>query len=672
MCGLAGFTGEACGSGNPEMLLSSMARAIAHRGPDGQGVFSAPGIGLAHVRLSIVGLADGQQPMTSADGRFTIVFNGEIFNYVELRDELKARGIVFRTGSDTEVLLQLYATYGEACLSRLNGDFAFAIWDARERRLMLARDRMGVRPLFYAEHKGALYFASEVKALLQVPGIEAELDPVALDQIFTLWAPIPPRTAFKNIFELEPGHLMIARNGRTEIRPYWSLDFPDADDHAEADRATKEEELRALLTDATRLRMRADVPVGAYLSGGLDSSLIAALAAPMAPNGLNTFSVTFDDAEHDESAFQMAVARALGTHHRAVACGPGDIAGNFPDVIRFTERPVLRTAPAPLYRLSGLVRDAGMKVVLTGEGADEVFAGYDIFREAHVRRFCARRPGSKIRPHLFRKLYPYLPGLKQQSADYLAAFFGAGNDAADDPLFSHRPRFRSTAAAKIFYSDDLRSTLGAYDAAEELASRLPENFGRWHPLHQAQYLETRFLLPGYILSSQGDRMAMAHGIEGRFPFLDHRLVEFASRLPPGMKLKGLEEKHVLRRVAKDVLPDIIAKRPKQPYRAPDSRSFAGSGEQAYVSELLSEEAITGAGLFNARAVAKLHQKCRAQPVSGFRDNAAFVGILSTQLWLRSFESRQTAEVRNAAAAAGAHRVMAGSRQTSMAIGTPAE
>ncbi|KAB1088166.1 asparagine synthase (glutamine-hydrolyzing) [Neorhizobium galegae] len=636
MCGFAGFVGEAYGSGNPEALLSSMAHVIAHRGPDGQGIFTAPGLGLAHVRLSIVGLSDGQQPMTDADGRFTIVFNGEIFNYVELRDELKARGLAFRTGSDTEVLLQLYATYGEACLSRLNGDYAFAIWDHHERRLMLARDRMGVRPLFYTEHRGSLYFASEIKALLQVPGIEAELDPIALDQIFTLWTPIPPRTAFKGIFELEPGHLMIARNGRTETRPYWTLDFPDAGDQTEVDQSVREEELRALLADATRLRMRADVPVGAYLSGGLDSSLIAALAAPMAPNGLNTFSVTFDDAEHDESAFQRQVAEALGTRHHAVASGSTDIAASFPDVIRFTERPVLRTAPAPLYRLSGLVRDAGMKVVLTGEGADEVFAGYDIFREARVRRFCARQPGSKMRPHLFRKLYPYLPGLKQQSAEYLAAFFGAGNDAADDPLFSHRPRFRSTAAAKIFYSDDLRATLGTYDAAEELASRLPENFGRWHPLHQAQYLESRFLLPGYILSSQGDRMAMAHGIEGRFPFLDHRLVEFASRLAPGMKLKGLDEKHILRRVAKGLLPDVISKRPKQPYRAPDSRSFIGNNAQAYVGEMLGEQAIAASGLFNPKAVAKLHQKCRLAPVSGFRDNAAFVGILSTQLWLKGF------------------------------------
>ena len=643
MCGFAGYAGEGFGAERAPQLLSAMGQAIAHRGPDGHGIWTAPGIGLSHVRLSIVGLVDGQQPMTSADGRFTIAFNGEIFNYVELRDELKARGAIFRTGSDTEVLLQLYAFDGERCLERLNGDFAFAIWDAAERRLMLARDRMGVRPLFYAEHKGTLYFASEVKALLTVPGIEAELDPVALDQIFTLWAPIAPRTAFRDISELEPGQLLIREGGRNRLRSYWSLDYPDAGEHglnAEIDRS---EELHALLTDAVRLRMRADVPVGSYLSGGLDSSLITALAAPMAPGGLNTFSVTFDSAEHDESSFQREVATALGTRHRSVTSSPHAIAAAFPEIVRFTERPILRTAPAPLYTLSGLVRDNGMKVVLTGEGADEIFAGYDIFREAKVRRFCARQPGSKMRPHLFRKLYPYLPGLKQQSAEYLAAFFNVSGTDPSDPLFSHRPRMKSTAAAKIFYSADLSQRIGDYDAAEDLAARLPERFSRWHPLHQAQYLETRHLLPGYILSSQGDRMAMAHGIEGRFPFLDHRLVEFAAGLSPDAKLRGLREKHILREAAQGLLPKSVTERQKQPYRAPDSRSFTGPGtdEQPYIAEMLSERTLAASGLFDPMAVSKLHAKCRKQDVAGFRDNAAFVGIISTQLWVDHFAKNQT-------------------------------
>ncbi|MCZ4090876.1 asparagine synthase (glutamine-hydrolyzing) [Sinorhizobium psoraleae] len=634
MCGFGGYFGSVP---DGRALLEKMTAAIAHRGPDEEGVFTAPQAGLGHVRLSIVGLGDGQQPMSDATGELTIAFNGEIFNYVELRDELRAKGRRFRTSSDTEVILHLYEEMGEDCVSRLNGDFAFALWDNRRRRMMLARDRMGVRPLFYTMQGGTLYFASEVKALLQVPGLFAEIDPIALDQIFTLWAPIAPRTPFRDIWELEPATLMIADERGVATRAYWRLEFPDRDSpprHTHEGQAA--EELRALLTDATRIRMRADVPVGSYLSGGLDSSIVSALAAGMAPQGLRTFSVTFDSAEHDESAFQNEMAAALGTDHRAVACRAGDIARVFPDVIRFAERPVLRTAPAPLYQLSGLVRDSGLKVVLTGEGADEVFAGYDIFKESRVRRFCGRQPGSRMRPHLFRKLYPYLPGLKQQSPEYLAAFFGAGDDPLDDPLFSHRPRLKGTAATKMFFSGDLRAKLAGYDAADELVGRLPEAFGRWHPLHQAQYLESRFLLPGYILSSQGDRMAMAHGVEGRFPFLDHRLVEFAAGLPPEMKLKGLVEKHILREATRDLLPASIGKRTKQPYRAPDSHSFSGPGELDYVRTAMSEEAIAAGGLFNAKAVAKLCEKCRARPASGFRDNAAFVGILSTQLWLQTF------------------------------------
>lgn len=638
MCGFGGYFGSVQ---DAEALLALMIDAIAHRGPDEQGKFVTPRAGLGHARLSVVGLSDGQQPMSDETGNLTIAFNGEIFNYIELREGLIAKGRRFRTSSDTEVILHLYDEMGVDCLSLLNGDFAFAIWDNRQQRMVLARDRMGVRPLFYTSKDGVLYFASEIKALLKVPGVSAEIDPIALDQIFTLWAPIAPRTAFRDIHELEPASVMIATQGQLTVKRYWHLDYPHRDEPAEiTNEDDAAEALQALLTDAVRLRMRADVPVGSYLSGGLDSSLVSALAVGMTPHKLRTFSVTFDSAEHDESAFQNEMASALGTDHRSVACRAGDIAAVFPDVIRFAERPIIRTAPAPLYKLSGLVRQAGLKVVLTGEGADEVFAGYDVFKEARVRRFCGRQPASRIRPLLFSRLYPYLPGLQQQSVEYLAAFFGTGSAALDDPLFSHRPRFKTTAAAKIFFSGDLRATLKGYDAAEELVSRLPEAFSLWHPLHQAQYLESRFLLPGYILSSQGDRMAMAHGIEGRFPFLDHRLVEFATRLPPEMKLKGLVEKHILRKAAGQLLPTAIRDRGKQPYRAPEASSFVGAGELDYVREAMSEASIAAGGLFNAKAVANLHDKCRKQSASGFRDNAAFVGILSTQLWQKSFAGQK--------------------------------
>jgi asparagine synthase (glutamine-hydrolysing) len=642
MCGFIGYFGQGVRAEDSEALLGCMIRAIAHRGPDERGRFVEPGVGLGHARLTIVGLSDGQQPMSLPERGLTIVFNGEIFNYVELRDALKARGRVFRTSSDTEVILHLYDEMGEDCVSQLNGDFAFALWDAPRRRMVFARDRMGVRPLYYTLAKGTLYFASEAKALLEVPGVSAELDPVALDQIFTLWAPIAPRTPFRDIFELEPAQLMIADDRGVTRRAYWSLDFPERDaEPAFRDEASAAEEVRALLTDATRIRMRADVPVGAYLSGGLDSSIVSALAAGMVPDKLHTFSIAFVSKEHDESLFQAEMAVALGTKHRTITCGDNDIARVFPDVVRSTERPIIRTAPAPLFLLSRLVRDQGMKVVLTGEGADEVFAGYDLFKEARVRRFCARQPQSRFRAHLFRRLYPYLPGVQQQSAEYLAAFFGAGSDPLDDLLYSHRPRFRGTAATKLFFSSDLRARLANYDAAAEIVETLPAVFRRWHPLHQAQYLESRFLLPGYILSSQGDRVAMAHGVEGRFPFLDHRLVEFASRLPPEMKLKGLVEKHILREATKGLLPASISGRTKQPYRAPDSRAFVGRGEPDYVRDALGERAVAASGLFNPVMVRKLVEKCRAKPVGGFRDNAAFVGILSTQLWVDQFTNRHS-------------------------------
>lgn len=644
MCGIAGYFGRGVPPDGANALLRQMGAALSHRGPDADGIHADGPVGLAHTRLSIVGLADGQQPMRSADGASVLCYNGEIFNYVELRDELTARGHRFRTHSDTEVILHLYEEKGPQFLDDLNGDFAFALWDERQQRLMLARDRMGVRPLFYAEHEGTLFFASEIKALLAVPGIDAAMDPVALDQIFTLWAPIPPRTAFSNIFELPPGHMMLVDADHRSVNQWWKLEFPDRTEAGAAD--VPAEELAALLDDATRIRLRADVPVGAYLSGGLDSSLISALAARAVPGRLHTFSVAFDSKEHDESAWQALMAEALGVTHATVRCGAGDIAAIFPKIVHHMERPVLRTAPAPLHMLSQLVRDDGMKVVLTGEGADEIFAGYDLFREAKIRRFCGRQPNSTRRPLLFRRLYPYLPGLQQQSPEYLARFFGAGADAVDDPLFSHRPRFRSTAAAKLFFSPELKDRLAGYDAAADLAAQLPADFARWHPLHQAQYLETAFLLPGYILSSQGDRVMMANGVEGRFPFLDHRVVAFASRLSPDVKLRGLREKHILKEAARGLVPDAIIDRPKQPYRAPESAAFTEN--PGYLDEMLSSQALAKGGLFNAPAVEKLKSKVLHQQATSFRDNAAFIGILSTQLLQAAFppkgaESQKTKE-----------------------------
>lgn len=632
MCGIAGYHG---GNFSPETgaaYLRLMLAKLRHRGPDGEGILINGNVGLAHTRLSIVGLDDGAQPMVTPDASLAISYNGEIFNYVELREELNAKGHTLRTGSDTQVLLAAYAEKGLDCLPDLNGDFAFAIDDRPRQRMVLARDRMGVRPLFYTEHLGALFFASEVSALLALPGISSDLDPIALDQTFTLWCPIPPRTAYAAIKELPPGHVMVLAGEQQRIYPWWKLEFPDAHDAPPVSSFNEQvEELEALLQDATRIRLRADVPVGAYLSGGLDSSLLSAFAAGIHGQNLRTFSLRFESAEHDEGLWQDLMAGRIGAQHTSVTCKPGEIAQQFVNVMQYMDRPILRTGPVPLQSLSRHVRENGLKVVVTGEGADELFAGYDIFREAKVRRFCGRQPSSMRRPRLFQRLYPYLPGIQQQSTEYLARYFGVGAEDPQDPLYSHRPRFKSTASAKLFFSAELRNTLGGYDAAADLASELPADFKRWHPLHQAQYLETAYLLPGYILSSQGDRPMMANAVEGRFPFLDHRVVSFASRLNPDAKLRGLREKHILKQVASAHLPPSIIDRPKQPYRAPDAASFARPHSPDYLSHALSPDRLKATGLFNPMTVGKLTEKVFGGQVTSFRDNTAFIGILSTQL-----------------------------------------
>ncbi len=360
-----------------------------------------------------------------------------------------------------------------------------------------------------------------------------------------------------------------------------------------------------MLLDATRIRLRADVPVGAYLSGGFDSSAVAALIQRVAPGKLRTFSVGFEDPEFDESRYQIEMAQALVCDHESITVTRHDIAETFPEVIRHTEQSIIRTAPAPLYRLAQRVRQNSYKVVLTGEGADEVFGGYDLFKEAKVRRFWSRQPNSKWRPLLLRRLYPYLAGLQGQSTSYLGAFFKVGLDQPDDLFFSHRPRWATTGGLLRFLSDDVLDGLKSSDPIDDLRATLPPRFSSWHPLAQAQYLETAHLLPGYILSSQGDRMAMAHAVEGRFPFLDPRVLEFAAALRPRQKIRGLTEKYLLRRSLRDDLPHTIAWRPKQPYRAPESHCFFGAESAEYARDLLSPTAISDAGYFDPGSVQKL-------------------------------------------------------------------
>ncbi len=635
MCGIAGILSLDKDRGVREDMISRMLSVIRYRGPDEQGLLMDGPVGLGHVRLSIIDLSSGHQPMRNEDGSIWITFNGEIFNYIELRHDLRKRGHIFSTQSDTEVILHLYEEYGEQCLQHLNGQFAFAIWDKRSKSLFLARDRIGIRPLFYTKCNGSFYFASEIKSLFATGEIDREIDPLALDQIFTLWFTVPPRTAFRDIRELPPAHYIIVKDGNVTTKAYWDLAFSDELGNVGFDEAC--ERLKELLVDASRLRLRADVPVGAYLSGGLDSSVTTAIIRNFTDAPLQTFSVSFEDGNYDESAYQKEMSSVLGTEHHELRCTYGDICLDFPKVIWHTEKPIIRTAPTPLFMLSKLVRESNFKVVLTGEGADEILGGYDIFKETKIRHFWSRSPDSIFRPLLLKRLYPYLPAFQGQSAAYREAFFNEGLSDPSDLFFSHKPRWQTTAKSKVFFSRELCEEINGAAPENAIGASMPEPFSSWQPFARAQYLETRGLLPGYILSSQGDRVSMAHSIEGRFPFLDHRVVEFCSRLPVHYKMRGLREKHILKETMKPYLPCGITRRTKQPYLAPDSKSFFHDGKSPdYVEELLSEEYIKRCGYFKPRAVGMLVKKCKKGVVIGFKDNMALVGILSTQLLHRQF------------------------------------
>lgn len=634
MCGIAGYFNINFESRAEASLIRRMVAILKHRGPDEFGAYFNKRCGLGQARLSIIDLAGGSQPVHNEDETVWITYNGEIFNYIELRRELEKTGHKFYTNSDTEVIVHAYEQWGDGCFSHFNGQFAFGLWDGQQ--LVLARDRVGICPLFYTIRNNRLYFASEIKSIFCEKSIIREVDLKGLDEIFTWWTTAYPRTFFKDISELPPGHYLIASDRGVELKPFWRMNFPDSFEDKPADywaEALKEE-----LIKASRLRLRADVPVGAYLSGGIDSSTTTVLIKSFTETPLQTFSVAFADEAFDESVYQNQMITHLGTQHHQTKCTYKDIAENFPRVIWHTERPILRTAPTPLMILSGLVHDNGFKVVLTGEGADEMLGGYDIFKETIIRTFWAKDPESSWRPSLLRRLYPTLPLSGARAKLYLETFYKVGLNQQDRFFFSHIPRINTTSKIKEFYTQEIREALNGYNSIDSYSKHIPDNFFNWHNLCRAQYLEAASLLSGYLLSSQGDRMAMANSVETRFPFLDPNVIDLAARIPPRYKIRGLIEKFVLKKAMKDLLPKKILTRVKQPYMAPDAKSFYQHDALDYVGEMLSEGMLKRYGLFQSKAVAKLESKCRkyADSYLGFKDNMALVGILSTQIVCYTF------------------------------------
>lgn len=600
MCGIVGIFHPGAGAPVASALLSAMADTLRHRGPDDSGFFTGRGIGLGFRRLSIIDLTTGNQPMFSADGSVVSICNGEIYNYQELRRHLEARGHRFRTLSDTEVLPALYLEFGPDFVTRLNGQFAFALYDKRRRRLMLARDHVGIAPLFYTtEAGGAVVFGSEIKALLKHPGVSRRVDLTGLDQILTFPGPVSPHTVFAGISSLPPGHrLLIDAGGRT-LEPYWDLDYPPLE-QAETGRPLADclEELDEALRRAVRYRLQADVPVGVYVSGGLDSSLIAALVGRLSPAvQRHSFSIGFTDHAIDERRYQRLMASRLGTLHHETEIGPAAICNRLHDIVVHAEAPLRESYDACSLILSGMVHDAGLKVVLTGEGADELFAGYVGYR-LDRRRLAEEEDPLDLEAMLEAQLRERLWG---------------------DPQFFYEKTYHAHGELKaVLYAAAVRERFGEFDCLARPPVDRAKLAGRHH-IHKRSYLDFKLRMADHLLADHGDRVALANSVEARYPFLDIDVIDAVRRIPPSLMLHGDQEKYVLKQLARRYLPSEIVDRQKFSFVAPGSPELLRQ-KLPWVEDLLSYDRIKRQGYFDPDTVEHLKKTYRAP---GFHVNQTF-------------------------------------------------
>jgi asparagine synthase (glutamine-hydrolysing) len=627
MCGITGLYNNRGLDKEADISLRRMIYSLSHRGPDESGLFIDDNAALGHSRLSIIDPAGGSQPLTNEDSSLWIVFNGEVFNYPELREKLMQSGHQFKTNTDTEVILHLFEEKREKCLEYLNGQFAFAIWDTNREELFLARDRAGIVPLFYSlTPEGKFIFGSEIKAIFSEGSVNRSINNNALEQIFTFWTTLPGDTFFEGVNELPPAHYMQIKDGRLTLQRYWDIHFEDTNPEINYNLNNTTEEIESLLTDAIRIRLRADVPVGSYLSGGLDSSGVTSMIRNNFDNDLRTFGITFEEAGFNEQYYQHVMVKYLNVRHTEEYVTNNDISDLFTEAVYHIEKPLLRTAPVPLYKLSKKVRDEGYKVVLSGEGADEIFGGYNIFKETMIRKFWSMYPGSAKRHLLLSRLYPYIFKDKRLSHS-LTDFFKTGIEDPSNPYFSHQIRWKNTSKIRNFFSPELSHSLEGYSPVNELSEFIPEGFDKYSTLGKAQYLEFILFMSGYLLSSQGDRMAMANSVELRVPYLDHRIIEYMAKIPSSLKIRGLNEKFLLKKVFEKHLPKQITIRPKNPFRAPVNYLFSGKGNENL--SLVSPDSIRESGLFDPGKVQRLINKLNSISV-GEVDNMAAAGILSAQ------------------------------------------
>jgi asparagine synthase (glutamine-hydrolysing) len=628
MCGIAGFISSSLdGEATPD-VITSMLSLIRHRGPDEAGYYLDDGVAMGAVRLSIVDLSSGSQPMSDATERYWICFNGELYNHVELREELRRLGRPFRTHSDTEVVLQAWIQWGPECLTRFNGAFAVAIRDAVSGDLFLARDRYGKRPLFYVDRRGELLFASEMKAFRAFPGFRFALDSRELASIFAVWTPLPDRTPFQGVRQLPTGSVLTVRGGRRTLRTYEELkvDAPPFTG-SEADAVAF---VRETLRTSVEVRLRSNVEVGVYLSGGLDSSIVTKLATDLSRSEVRTFSVEFDDKTFDESRSQRVVASHLGTRHSSITVSSADIAASFPSAVHHAEVPAFRTAFVPMYLLSRHVHDAGIKTVLTGEGADEAFLGYSLFRETLLRASWDELSDAERKTRLA-GLYPELDHFGPTHQAHLAGLFRQFSAERLPGLFSHELRYQNGRfAARL-----LRDRTDPFDDTLALVRATP-GYSALTPVQKAQWLEYKTLLAGYLLSTQGERMSLAHGVENRCPFLDPAVVRAAASVNLRFD-DGFDEKLILKKAFQGELPEWSLTRPKQPYRAPGSGVFKEQRPD-YLELVLSDTELGKIDCVDPVFARKLVSKIMSTPDAEIstKEDQAFIYLLSTAVLNQQF------------------------------------
>ena len=560
MCGIAGFVGNVSSGGidrrKAEAVLESMCEAIRHRGPDDQGTIIKGSAALGMRRLSIIDLSGGHQPMSGEDESVTIVFNGEIYNYLEVEPLLEARGHRFRSRSDTEVIVHAYEEFGSACLELLRGMFAFAIWDDRKQTLFLARDRAGKKPLYYClTSKGTLVFGSELKSLLRHPEVPSEINLEALDAYFTLGYVPDPLTIFSGIHKLPPGHHLTFVDGRITIQQYWDFEFEPAELGNEQDYI---EELRSLLNESVRLRLIADVPLGAFLSGGVDSSTVVALMARNMDQPVKTFSIGFHEDSYNELEFARLTARKFGTDHHEFFVTP-DICEIVDELVWHFDEPFADSSAIPTYMVSKLAREH-VKVVLSGDGGDEVFGGYTRYVVERKRRLFSRVPGF-LRKGVMQPLSRRLPH-GARGRNFL-------HNIALDPVERYLDSMSIFTGLNraLLYTSDFKASLGQSTQTASRFRELAGNVKTNEAIDKLLYIDSKTYLPGDILTKV-DRMSMAVSLEARAPLLDHKLIEFMARTPATLKLAGYETKYLLKQAVKDLVPPEILNRPKQGFGVP--------------------------------------------------------------------------------------------------------